>query len=44
MKHKYLVSFRSGKYVCTRTLKSVWIFALKKVPNKGLFTIKRLDK
>lgn len=47
-RHKYLVTFykynKVHRYVCTRTFKSVFIFALKKVPSKGIFTIKRLDK
>lgn len=48
MKHKYLVSFysrnRKHVYVCTRTFNSVLKFAVKNMFNRGLFTIKRLDK
>lgn len=48
MKHKYLVTFysfsKTSHFVCTRTFKSVVKFAFKNLLNKGVFTIKRLDK
>ena len=47
-RHKYLVTFyrynRISHYICTRTYRSVLMFALKLLFKKGLFTIKRLSK